>query len=177
MVDVWQTLLDFGAVILGVILGFEFDRLRDKKTIEAEAIEFLTLVSYELNENLNTLTQVRDELRKQAYMPFFGLQKGIWSGLISRITLVKNDGLRRKILVAYSKFDMYERTLGRYLEICYILTTEPSGSERIRHLTDEINNLRGSIIAQLEQKPDGVLEYLPGVIADTKTEIARLKDC
>jgi cytochrome b subunit of formate dehydrogenase len=167
MVDFWQSLVDFSGVIAGVLLAFEFDRWRERQTRKSEAIEFLTLISDELNENLHTLTQVRDEFRAQAYMPYFGLRTGIWSGLLTRITLVKNDTLRGRILVAYAKFDMYERTLVRYLDLCYILVIEPSDLRRIENLTNEINKHRGSIIGQLEQQPDGILNFLPAVIAET----------
>jgi hypothetical protein len=50
MVDWWQIALEFVAVVVGVILAFEFDRHRDTGIRKQEAIEFLTLVKEEIAE-------------------------------------------------------------------------------------------------------------------------------
>lgn len=99
MVDLWQAGLEFAAVLGGVIFVFEFDRIRDGWAKKQEAIEFLTMVQGEIEEDYNTLKEIHHKLTTQLYfMPYYGLRLDIWHALSGRIALLDNSDLRKNIL-------------------------------------------------------------------------------
>ncbi len=117
MVDWWQVGFEFGAVLAGVVLAFEFDRFRDRRTKTEQAIEFLDLIKKEMAGNHETLKNVSKELKAQPFMPNYGLQLDTWRAFSQRIALIRNPTLIRDIYATYYKFDMYERTMTRYLDL------------------------------------------------------------
>jgi hypothetical protein len=177
MVDWWQVGFEFAAVLVGVIAGFEFDRYRERRNRTQQAIEFLDLTKKELEGNLETLQNVTKYLKSQAYMPTYGLRLDSWRAFSNRVALVKDPTLVRDIFATYYKFDMYERTMTRYLDLCYTLLVEPKVSQREEALNSNITNLRGTIVAQLDPSPDGILEFVPMVIRNIDAELKKLRDC
>ncbi|MGA3107851.1 MAG: hypothetical protein ABSD99_00115 [Candidatus Bathyarchaeia archaeon] len=172
MVDWAQAGIEFVAVLVGVIAGFEFDRFRDWGTRNKEKVEFLKLLREELDENLKMLKEetypkFKDEF---GYMPTQGLRVDTWHALSDRVALVKSATLRKEVLTTYAKFDMYERTLSRYLDICYTLLILPDNSENEEILRSNIKLHAGTIVAQLK----GILDLIARVIAGIDDE---LHDC
>jgi hypothetical protein len=68
---------------------------------------------------------------------------------------------------------MYERTLSRYLDLCFELLIEPVGTAKEKLLNQEITNLRGTLTAQIND-----IEPLASTVSEgIDTEVSLLRDC
>ena len=139
-------------------------------------MELLNLIREEIDEDLKMLKEACPKFKNEfGYMPTQGLRVDTWHALSNRVALVKSASLRKGILTTYAKFDMYERTLSRYLDLCYRLLIEPKGSAIEIILEDNIRLHAGTIDAQLEGPPcTGILDFVPTVITGMDDE---LRDC
>jgi|SRR5208282_454387 len=179
MIDWVQIALEFIAVFVGVFFAFELDRYRERESEKGKTIEFLILVKEELEANAKTLKDLCDKLTNMQFIPFYGLRRLAWVALAERIALLTNRKLRSDIIQAYSKFDMYERTLNRYIEFAYAVKGDVreirlEGPDPMRQKADEH---RDAIIAQIQQPKDGMLDFIKTVVEEIDIELKRLQDC
>jgi len=84
--------------------------------------------------------------------------------------------VRSDIIQAYYKFDMYERTMSRYLNLAYSLIKQ---SVRPGQLTNEAEEIKTAIVGQIEdpsRREEGMLAFTPAVVREIDEEVKRLRD-
>ena len=147
---------------------------------KTRAREFLELIRDELQENTGTLEDVLGQMQDstQFKAPYYRLRIFAWTALSERIALIKNTTLRGDIIRAYYKFDMYERTMSRYLDLVYTIIRDrrPQQDE----LYQKAAEIRSAIVGQIQhpkQPEQGMQVFTPRVIEEIKEEIKRLQDC
>jgi hypothetical protein len=180
MVDWLQLLFEFVAVVVGVLLAFWIDRHREEQLNKTKVSEFLELIRDELRQNAATLEGILKQLQdvSQFYLPYYRLRVFAWTSLSSRLTLLKNDGLRRDIIACYYRFDMYERAMSRYLDLVYtIIKQPPNPYDKLENKASEVRNSIATQIQHPKRGDEGMLVFIPKVIQEIDDEIKRLQDC
>ncbi len=180
MVDWLQILFEFIAVVTGVSLAFLVDRYHEEQLNKTRAREFLDIVGDELRDNTCTLEGVLKQMQdeSQFHAPYYRLRVFAWTALSSRIALIKNDLLRGDIVRAYYKFDMYERTMGRYLDLVYtIIRDRRPPQDELYQKAAEIRRAIAGQIRHPEREEEGMGFFTPMVIKEIDEEIRRLQDC
>lgn len=180
MVDWVQILFEFLAVVVGVSLAFLADRYHEEQLDKTRAREFLEIVRDELQENVVTLDgvlkQMQDETRFNA--PYYRLRTFAWTSLSSRIALIRNGRLRGDIIRAYYKFDMYERTMSRYLDLVYtIIRDRRPQQDELYQKAAEIRKAIAGQIRHPDREEEGMEFFTPAVVREIDEEIKRLQDC
>jgi hypothetical protein len=180
MIDWLQIGLEFLGVFVGVIMAFWLDRRGEVSRERKEAVKLLKLIKEELEKNTGLLDQFRNELNVppgQIYLPYYRLQLSTWEAISGKMDLIKNDELLVSISQAYFNFDMFTRTLERYLDLAYHLVKERSPAAELR---EQIHRHRLSMIKQVEEvkngQKDGILPFTKKVISRIEDEIKHL-DC
>ncbi len=85
-----------------------------------KSVRVLALIRNELLANVGTLEMI-DALFKNnetQQLPYYRLHSDVWEAVSSKIEIVKNDELLTKITEEYFTFDMFERTLQLYEDMC-----------------------------------------------------------
>ena len=180
MVDWVQTVFEFSAVVIGVLLAFEIDRHHEDRLNDARAKEFLELIREELEQNTVSLNGVLAAMQNTD-MEFrvlgYRLRDFAWLSLSSRIALVKNEKLRRDIITCYCKFDLHEQSMNRYSDLYYALIKQlPNPYDK---LENQVAEVRAAIANQLspQRKEASLLVFTPIVVEEINEEIKKLTDC
>jgi hypothetical protein len=144
------SVIEFAAVVIGVLVAFELDRRHENSIERSREKEFLIFIREEIKNNRETVTRLLLELKKTLYLPYYRLRSFALSSMSERITLIKNDKLRTDAITAYAKFDMFERTLDRYLDLIYTLIKEFGEVMPVSGLTAAISELKDEAKATKE---------------------------
>jgi len=107
----------FAATLLGVVAGFELERLRDTQAQKERLVGALQMIRDEIDRNVSLCRQIQEELSKNpTFVQYYNLKTTTWQAVSSALVDLNSPDLVKQIANEYFDYEHMKRRIDARFE-------------------------------------------------------------